>query len=315
MTRHFLQDDDITPAEQAELLRLAAAMKEDRHGFDGLNHDGRLQSVAVVFEKPSTRTRLSFQIGIAELGGNPVVVDSQSSQLGRGETIADTARVLSRYVDAIVIRTFGDDRLAELAEHATVPVVNALTDGWHPCQLLADLQTIAEHRGSTLHTLRGTHIAYVGDAAFNMGNSTAIACSMAGMHVRVGAPAGYQPAADVLARAAEINAATGGSLTVTEDPVEAVAGADVVTTDAWVSMGMADRGQRLADLAPYQLNDELLGHAAEDAIVLHCLPAHRGEEITDAVMDGPHSKVFEQAENRLHAQKALLSWLLGGERP
>ncbi|MCH7230235.1 ornithine carbamoyltransferase [Glycomyces sp. L485] len=314
MTRHFLKDDDITAAEQGDLLRLAADMKDDRHGFDSLNQSGRLRSVAVVFEKPSTRTRLSFQIGIAELGGNPVVIDSQSSQLGRGESIADTARVLSRYVDAIVIRTFGDDRIAELAEHATVPVVNALTDGWHPCQLLADLHTIAEHRRAGLHMLRGTSIAYVGDAAFNMGNSTVIACSMAGMHVRVGAPAGYQPAADVLARAAEINAETGGSVIVTDDPVKAVSGADVVSTDAWLSMGMEDREQRITDLAPYQLNAALLGQAAEDAIVLHCLPAHRGEEITDAVMDGPQSKVFDQAENRLHAQKALLSWMIGGER-
>jgi ornithine carbamoyltransferase len=312
VTRHFLKDHDITPAEQAELLRLAATMKEDRHGFQSLNHQGRLRSVAVVFEKPSTRTRMSFQIGIAELGGHPVIIDSQSSQLGRGESVADTARVLSRYVDAIVIRTFGDDRIAELAEHATVPVVNALTDGWHPCQLLADLQTIAEHRKEQLHTLRGTKIAFVGDAAFNMGNSTVIACSMAGMHVRVGAPAGYQPAEDVIERAAEINAVTGGSVTVTDDAVKAVTGADVVSTDAWLSMGMQDHEQRVADLAPYQLGAELLGHAAEDAIVLHCLPAHRGEEITDAVLDGPRSRVFDQAENRLHAQKALLAWLIGG---
>lgn len=313
MTRHFLKDDDITPAEQAELLRLAADMKDDRHGFDSLAPRGRLKSVAVVFEKPSTRTRLSFQVGIAELGGNPVVIDAGSSQLGRGETVADTARVLSRYVDAIVIRTFGDERLAELAEHATVPVVNALTDGWHPCQLLADLQTVAEHRKERLHTLRGTRLAFVGDAAFNMGNSTVIACSMAGMHVSVGAPVGYQPAEAVLERAAEINAMTGGSVIVTDDPIKAVAGADVVSTDAWLSMGMGDRERRIADLAPYQLNTALLDHAAEEAIVLHCLPAHRGEEITDEVLDGPRSRVFDQAENRLHAQKALLARIVGGE--
>ncbi len=312
MTRHFLKDDDLTPAEQSELLRLAADMKDDRHGFDSLNHQGRLRSVAVVFEKPSTRTRMSFQIGIAELGGHPVLLDAQSSQLGRGESIADTARVLSRYVDAIVIRTFGDDRIAELAEHATVPVVNALTDGWHPCQLLADLQTIAEHRKESLHTLRGTDIAFVGDAAFNMGNSTVIACSMAGMHIRIGAPAGYQPAREVLERAAEINAETGGSVTVTDDPVKAVTGADVVSTDVWASMGVENREHRITDLTAYRLDAELLGHAAEDAIVLHCLPAHRGEEITDDVIDGPQSRVFDQAENRLHAQKALLAWMIGG---
>jgi ornithine carbamoyltransferase len=309
---HFLKDDDLAPAQQRELLDFAAAMKHNRYGFDSLNHQGkRKRSVAVVFEKPSTRTRLSFEIGIAELGGHPVVLDAQSTQLGRGETIADTARVLSRYVDAIVIRTFSDDRIAELAAHASVPVVNALTDGWHPCQLLADLQTIREQPG---WRLEGTTIAYVGDAAFNMGNSTVIACSTAGMHVRIGAPAGYQPGDDVLARAAEINATTGGSVTVTEDPVEAVRGARVVSTDAWVSMGMEDRSERLADLMPYQLDAALLGQAREDAIVLHCLPAHRGEEITDAVMDGPQSRVFDQAENRLHAQKALLAWIIGGDR-
>ncbi|MFG3340245.1 ornithine carbamoyltransferase [Glycomyces sp. NPDC048151] len=304
--KHFLKDDDLTVAQQAEVLDLAAKMKGDRHGYPALAGP---KSVAVVFEKPSTRTRLSFDIGIAELGGHSVVIDAQSTQLGRGETVSDTARVLSRYVSAIVIRTFGDDRIEELAAHASVPVVNALTDGWHPCQLLADLQTIAEHK-----ELKGTSIAYLGDAAFNMGNSTVIACSMAGMHVRVGAPAGYQPAPEVLARAAEINAETGGSVLVTADPVEAVSGADVVSTDAWVSMGMADNEKRIAELTPYQLNAELLAHAAPDSIVLHCLPAHRGEEITDEVMDGPRSRVFDQAENRLHAQKALLAWLLREQR-
>ncbi len=300
--KHFLKDDDLSVTEQAEILDLAAKFKADHHAYPALAGP---KSVAVVFEKPSTRTRMSFDVGIAELGGHSVVIDAQATQLGRGETVADTARVLSRYVSAIVIRTFGDDRLAELAEHATVPVVNALTDGWHPCQLLADLQTIAEHK-----PLKGTSIAYIGDAAFNMGNSTVIACSMAGMHVRIGAPEGYQPADEVLARAAEINAATGGSVLVTTDPVEAVSGVDVVSTDAWISMGMADTEKRIEELTRYQLSGELLSHAADDAIVLHCLPAHRGEEITDEVMDGPQSRVFDQAENRLHAQKALLAWLL-----
>ncbi|MDN3238346.1 ornithine carbamoyltransferase [Glycomyces tritici] len=304
--KHFLKDDDLTVAQQAEILDLAAKMKADRYGFRALAGP---KSVAVVFEKPSTRTRLSFDIGIGELGGHSVVIDAQSTQLGRGETVADTARVLSRYTSAIVIRTFGDDRIEELAANASVPVVNALTDGWHPCQLLADLQTIAEHR-----PLKGTSIAYLGDAAFNMGNSTVIACSMAGMHVRIGAPEGFQPADEVLARAAEINAETGGSVVVTTDPVEAVTGADVVSTDAWVSMGMGDSENRIQTLTAYQLNGELLAHAADDAIVLHCLPAHRGEEITDEVMDGPHSRVFDQAENRLHAQKALLAWLLKEQR-
>lgn len=302
--KHFLKDDDLTVAQQAEILDLAAKLKADRYAYPALAGP---KSVAVVFEKPSTRTRLSFDIGIAELGGHSVVIDAQSTQLGRGETVADTARVLSRYVSAIVIRTFGDDRIEELAAHSSVPVVNALTDGWHPCQLLADLQTIAEHK-----PLKGTSIAYVGDAAFNMGNSTVIASSMAGMHVRIGAPEGYQPTEEVLARAAAINTATGGSVLVTDDPVEAVSGADVVSTDSWVSMGMADTEKRIEELTPYQLNAALLAQAADDAIVLHCLPAHRGEEITDEVMDGPQSRVFDQAENRLHAQKALLAWLVGG---
>ncbi|HEX2143494.1 MAG TPA: ornithine carbamoyltransferase [Glycomyces sp.] len=303
--KHFLKDDDLTVSEQAQVLDLAAELKKNRRGLpEDARHHLLHRSVAVVFEKPSTRTRISFEVGIKELHGHPVILDAQSTQLGRGETVADTARVLSRYVDMIVIRTFGDDRIEELAEHATVPVINALTDGWHPCQLLADLQTIAEHK-----PLKGSSIAYVGDAAFNMGNSTVIACSMAGMHVRIGAPEGYQPAPEVLDRAAAINAATGGSVVVTTDPVTAVEGADVVSTDAWVSMGMADNEKRIAELHPYQLNTELLSHAADDAIVLHCLPAHRGEEITDEVMDGPHSRVFDQAENRLHAQKALLAWL------
>jgi len=306
MTRHFLRDDDLTPDEQARVLDLAAAMKADRYSHRPLAGP---QSVAVFFDKQSLRTRLSFDAAIAELGGNPIVVDTQATHFGRGETLADAGRVVSRYVSAIVMRTYGDDRLAELAAGATVPVVNALTDGFHPCQLLADLLTIREHCGGT----RGRTLAYVGDASFNMAHSYLLAGVTAGMHVRVAGPPGFDPAPVVVSRAAEIAAWTGGSVQVLRDPREAVDAADVVATDTWTSMGQESGGaDRLAPFWPYQVNKELLAAAGPDAIVLHCLPAHRGEEITDEVMDGPQSAVFDQAENRLHAQKALLAWLVGG---
>ncbi|HEY8475115.1 MAG TPA: ornithine carbamoyltransferase [Natronosporangium sp.] len=308
MPRHFLRDDDLAPAEQAEVLALAATMKADRYGHRPLAGP---KSVAVVFDKPSLRTRVSFEVGIAELGGNPVVIDSQGAHFGRGETIGDAVRVLSRYVEAVVIRTFGDDRLAEAAAAASVPVVNALTDGFHPCQLLADLLTVRERCGGTA----GRTLAYVGDAANNMAHSYLLAGAIAGMTVRVAGPDGFAPDPGVLARAGELAAGTGGSVAAVTDPYQAVAGADVVATDAWTSMGQeADPRDRSTVLTPYQVNKELLAHAAPDAIVLHCLPAHRGEEITDEVMDGPQSAVFDQAENRLHVQKALLAWLLGGGR-
>jgi ornithine carbamoyltransferase len=249
---------------------------------------------------------VSFEVAIAELGGHAVIVDGTTTHLGRGETIDDAGRVLSGYVDAIVIRTFDDERLAALAQASTVPVVNALTDGFHPCQLLADLLTIRQVYGST----QGRTLAYVGDAAFNMANSYALAGAAAGMHVRIGAPAGYQPAPAVVSRARAIASSTGGWVSVTDDPYVAVAGADVVATDTWTSMGQESTPERVAALAPYQLNTKLLGAASPHAVVLHCLPAHRGEEITDEVMDGPRSVVFAQAANRLPAQKALLTWLL-----
>lgn len=306
MTRHFLRDDDLTPAEQAEVLDLAAAMKADRFGYRPLA--GPL-SVAVLFDKPSLRTRVSFDVGIAELGGHPLVVDTQVTHFGRGESLADAGRVLSRYVSAIVLRTHGDDRIAEVAAGATVPVINALTDGFHPCQLLADLLTVRERFGRTA----GRTLAFVGDAANNMAHSYLIAGATAGLHVRVAGPAGHGPAPAVVARAEEIAAGTGGSVRVLRDPVPAVQGADVVATDAWTSMGQEDDGlDRQTPFRPYQVNKALLGMAAPGAIVLHCLPAHRGEEITDEVLDGPQSAVFDQAENRLHAQKALLTFLIQG---
>ena len=304
MTRHFLRDDDLSPAEQAAVLDLAARMKADRFTHKPLAGP---KSVAVLFDKQSLRTRISFDVGIAELGGHPLVVDTQVTHFGRGETLADAGRVLSRYVAAIVLRTHGDDRIAEVAAHATVPVVNALTDAYHPCQLLADLLTVRERFGATA----GRTLTYVGDAANNMAHSYLLAGATAGMHVRITGPVGFHPDPEVVTRAEKIAAGTGGSVAVLTDPVEAARGADVLATDTWTSMGQEEDGlDRITPFLPYQINAELLGQAAPGAIVLHCLPAHRGEEITDEVLDGPQSAVFDQAENRLHAQKALLTFLL-----
>jgi ornithine carbamoyltransferase len=312
--RHFLRDDALSPDEQRAVLDLAATFKADRLGHRPLA--GR--SVAVIFEKQSLRTRVSFEVGIAQLGGQPLVIDARSTHFGRGESMSDAARVLSRYVDSIVIRTFGDDRLAELAGGSGVPVVNALTDGYHPCQLLADLLTIRERTGRD--DLRGLTVTYLGDGANNMAHSFLLAGTTAGMHVRIASPAGYRPDRGVVARATEIAARTGGSVDLPGEPKEAVDGADVLVTDTWTSMGQeADGNDRITPFLPFRIDAALVASAAPDAIVLHCLPAHRGEEITDEVMDGPHSAIFDEAENRLHAQKALLAWLLdpaqrGGDR-
>jgi ornithine carbamoyltransferase len=309
--RHFLRDDDLTPAEQAAVLELAEVMHSG--GYTGrplTDAHGRPRSVAVLFDKPSLRTRVSFQVGIAELGGNPVVIDSQVTHFGRGETAADAAAVLSRYVSAIVIRTFGDDRLAEVAAGASVPVVNALTDGFHPCQLLADLLTVRQRFDGTA----GVTLAYLGDTGNNMAHSYLLGGATAGMHVRLAGPAGFAPDPAVVAGAGEIARRTGGSVQVSTDPRAAVAGAQVVATDTWTSMGQEGDGRdRHGPLWPYQVNQPLLELAAETAIVLHCLPAHRGEEITDEVLDGPRSAVLDQAEHRLPAQQALLTWLLTGD--
>jgi ornithine carbamoyltransferase len=303
---NFLRDDDLDPATQAAVLDLAATMKADRTGFRSLA--GPL-AVAVIFEKQSLRTRVSFDTGIAELGGHPLIIDAQTTHFGRGESLGDAARVLSRYVAAIVMRTSADARLAEVAAGATVPVVNALTDGFHPCQILADLLTVRERLGST----QGRTLAFLGDTANNMANSYLLGGATAGMHVRLAGPPGFVPDDTVLKRAAAIAATTGGSVDAGENPIAAVAGADVVATDTWTSMGQESDGlDRITPFLPYQVNTDLLDGAAEGAIVLHCLPAHRGEEITDEVMDGPASAVWDQAENRLHVQKALLHHLIGG---
>ncbi|MGX7693288.1 ornithine carbamoyltransferase [Gordonia polyisoprenivorans] len=305
MTRHFLRDDDLTPEEQAEVLALAAEVK--RNPFAHRPLEGP-RGVGVIFDKNSTRTRFSFEMGIAQLGGHAVVVDGRTTQLGRDESLADTGRVLSRFVDAIVWRTFGQDRLDEMASTATIPVINALSDSFHPCQVLADLQTIIEHKGAAA----GLRMTYLGDGANNMAHSLALGGVTAGMNVTISAPEGFSPDPAVIADTEKRAQLTGGSVQVIEDPVSAAAGADVLVTDTWVSMGQEGDGKdRKAPFRPYQINADLLARAASDAVVLHCLPAHRGDEITDEVIDGPASVVFDEAENRLHAQKALLIWLLG----
>ena len=302
--RHFLRDDDLTPAEQAEVLALAADLKKapcSRRPLEGP------RGVAVIFDKNSTRTRFSFEMGIAQLGGHAVVVDGRATQLGREETLADTGKVLSRYVDAIVWRTFGQDRLTEIAAAATVPVINALSDEFHPCQVMADLQTLAEHKGS----LKGLRLTYLGDGANNMAHSLLLGGATAGVSVTIAAPAGFEPDPRFVAAARVRAAETGAAIAVTNDPHAAAGGADVLVTDTWTSMGQENDGlDRVGPFRPFQVNSELLAMADAQAVVLHCLPAHRGEEITDEVIDGPHSVVWDEAENRLHAQKALLVWLL-----
>jgi ornithine carbamoyltransferase len=312
--RHFLVDTDLSISEQLAVLDDADRRKRQRQarragrqpeqGENDLPLAGR--SVALVFEKPSTRTRLSFEVGVVELGGHPVVIDSASTQLGRGESLGDTAEVLSRFVDAIVIRTFGQDRIEELAASASVPVINALTDYAHPCQALADLQTIRERTGR----LAGLTMAYVGDGN-NMAHSLLLAGSMAGLRVHVASPPGFEPLDQVVRHANEIGERSGGEALVLHDPAEAVADADVIYTDVWASMGQeSESGSRALVFSRYQVDDRLVAAAKRDAVVLHCLPAHRGEEISASVIDGPQSAVFDQAENRLHAQKALLAHLL-----
>ena len=304
--RHFLRDDDLGPDEQARILDLAARLKSSPYAEKPLAGPA---TVAVLFDKPTLRTQASFASGIAELGGFPMIIDGSLAQIGVRESIADTARVLGRQASAIVWRTHEQSRLEEMAAHAGVPVVNALTDRFHPCQALADLLTIREHRGD----LAGQTLTFLGDAACNVGHSLLLAGATAGMHVRASGPDGYRPDEDVLQRAREIATRTGGSATVLPDPVEAATGADVLATDTWVSMGRESESQaRAAVFAPWQLDDDLLAHAAGDAIVLHCLPAHRGKEITAAVIDGPRSVVWDEAENRRHVQKAVLAWLLAG---
>ena len=304
MTRHLLRDDDLTPAEQAEVLDLALKLKAEPYSARPLEGP---KTVAVIFDKTSTRTRVSFAVGISDLGGVPLIMDSGSSQLGAKESIADTARVLDRQVAAIVWRTYAQSGLEEMAHYSTVPVINSLSDDFHPCQLLADLLTIREHKGA----LAGLNVAFIGDGSSNMAHSYLLACATAGMHVRVAAPKDYQPRLDIVLDAEKIADNTGGSVTVTTDPVAAATGADVVVTDTWVSMGQeAAKEQRVKDFAGFQVDASLMMKAADESIFMHCLPAYRGYEVSEEVLDGKQSVIWDEAENRLHAQKALMAFLL-----
>ncbi len=301
--RHFLADDDLSPAEQAEVLDLAARLKQTPYEHQPLAGP---RTVAMIFDKPTLRTQASFAAGIAELGGYPMLVDGTLAGIGKRESVADVARVLGRQAALIVWRTYEQARIEEMAANAGVPIVNALTDDFHPCQLLADLQTVREHKGE----LAGLRVAFVGDGACNMGNSWLLAGATAGMHIVVGAPEDYRPGEEMFERARGIAADTGGSVAAETDPRAAVAGADVVVTDTWVSMGKEDEAEaRRAIFTPYQVTAELMSLAKPDAIVMHCLPAYRGAEIDASVIDGPQSVVWDEAENRRHAQKAILSYL------
>ncbi|WP_257203072.1 ornithine carbamoyltransferase [Corynebacterium cystitidis] len=309
MPRHFLADDDLTPAEQAEVLQLAAQLKKKPLSRRPL--EGPL-SVAVLFDKTSTRTRFSFDAGIAHLGGHAIVTETGNSQMGKGETYQDTGAVLSRFVEAIVWRTYAHQNLLDMAETATVPIVNALSDDLHPCQILADLQTVIEnlcpeqgHAG-----LKGKKAVYLGDGDNNMANSYMIGFATAGMDISIIGPDGFLPKQEFIDRAQARADETGANVVVTSQ-IEEVAGADVVITDTWVSMGMEHDGKdRWTPFLPYQVTNDIMNLAGNDAIFLHCLPAYRGNEVTAEVIDGPASRVFDEAENRLHAQKALLVWLL-----
>jgi ornithine carbamoyltransferase len=298
--RHFLDIDELEPGTLRSILDQASELKS----LGPKDRQPRLagKTLAMIFDKPSTRTRVSFEVAIKVLGGDAVVLNSKDMQLGRGETIADTGRVLSRYVDAIMIRTDVHSKLLELAEAATVPVINGLTDHSHPCQIMADVMTFEERRGP----IRDRTLAWVGDGN-NVANSWVHAAQRFDFRLRLGCPAELAPAPEVLAWAAERQA----RVQLFEDPREAVAGADAVLTDVWVSMGDRDAERRRRLLAPYQVDEALMTVAQPDALFMHCLPAHRGEEVSAEVIDGPRSVVFEQAENRLHAQKGILAWCLG----
>jgi len=302
--RHFLVDTDLTPAEQSEVLSLAAAMKQQRYAFTPLAGP---QTGIVMFDKTSTRTRVSFAAGLAELGGNPLIINPGESQLGHKESIYDSAKVFERMVSVVIWRTFAQSGIEELAQNSAIPVINALTDDYHPCQVLADLQTVREAKGGT----EGRVMTYLGDAANNMANSYLLGGTTAGMHVRIAGPEGYLPASSVVAAAQQRAAETGGSVLVTTDAQEALDGADVVVTDTWISMGQEDETElRMKLFKDYAVDNTAMAAADADAIFLHCLPAYRGYEVSAEVIDGPQSQVFDEAENRLHAQKALIAWLL-----
>ena len=309
--RHLLADDDLTAVEQRAVLDRALALKAAPFADRCLEGP---RTVSILFDKPTLRTQVSFVGAVSGLGGFPMVVDGRLAGVGERESVADVARVLGPQSAAVVWRTFEQAKLEEMAAHAGVPVVNALTDDYHPCQILADLLTVLEHRGRTA----GLTFAYVGDGANNMAHSYLLGCALAGMHVRLGTPASHQPRPDIVARAEAIATEHGGSVLVTDDPVTAVEGADVVATDTWVSMGqeavLDERKGASSPFAVFRVTEALMAGAAPDALFLHCLPAYRGYEVDAEVIDGPRSAVWQEAENRLHAQKALLSWLVEQHR-
>ena len=304
--RHFTRLASLTPHEVECLLELAKATRDEPARFESALHG---QSIACIFEKPSTRTRVSFAAAAARLGATPIALSSQELQLGRGESIADTARSLSGYVSAIVIRTFAQETVEELAQWATVPVINALSDLHHPCQALADLLTIDERLGG----LEGRRLAFLGDGGDNVAHSLLEAGALTGMHVRIACSPHYEPDHRVLREARRLAEATGAELSVLHDPASAVAGVDVVYADVWASMGEeAEHDERVAALAPYGVTDELMALALPEAIFLHCLPAKRGEEVSPAVIDGPQSAVWQQSANRMPTEEALLLALVNG---
>ena len=299
--KHFLDLNQLQSSDIRAILSRAAEEKRMlKEGGETSTVPGK--HLAMIFEKPSTRTRVSFETGINQLGGHAILLDTQNSQLGRGETVADTARVLSRYIDLIMIRCNKHETLLELAEYSSVPVINGLTDYSHPCQIMADIQTFEEHRGP----ISDRKIAWIGDGN-NMTHSWVHAAVKLDFELRIATPKAFSPREDVLAWAAS----EGGKITYTNNPQEAVQGADLVTTDTWVSMGDADAELRHKELAPFQVNDALMALADKDALFMHCLPAHREEEVTSSVIDGPQSVIWDEAENRLHAQKAIMLWCLG----
>ncbi len=298
MSKDLMNLGDLGADKLAQVLELAAWMKKNR-GKEQKALAGK--SIGLIFLKSSTRTRVSFEVGVNELGGSPLYLDSHGLQLGRGESYEDTARVLSRYLHGIVIRGHAHDQIAAFGKECSVPVINALTDRFHPCQLLADLQTVIEKFGH----LKGLRVSFLGDTACNMGNSWILASQLCGFELRLGGPKGYQPDFSQLPSWVDTS-----KIIVTDDPVAAVKDCHVVNTDTWVSMGFeAEAADRLKALGPFQLNAELLAHADKSAIVMHCLPAYRGKEVTAEVLDGPRSVIWDEAENRLHAQKALMATL------
>lgn len=304
---HFISIHDITVDEFHHLMDLGLRLKAETK--QGIRHNilgGKV--LGMIFTKSSTRTRVSFETGMYQLGGYPIFLSSNDIQLGRGESIYDTANVMSRFVDGIMIRTFAHQDVLDLAKYGQVPVINGLTDLLHPCQVMADLMTIYEHKGK----LEGLKMAYIGDGN-NMANSLLYGCAKAGMDISVATPEGYEPDAEVVANAKDDAKMTGSNVIVTHDPVEAIANADVVCTDTWVSMGQeAEKAERIKIFKDYQVNSELFAHSNDDSIFIHCLPAYRGYEVTEDIIDGPHSVIFDEAENRLHAQKAVLAAVMGG---